>query len=416
MSAKSSASESEVWYTADSHNTLETSSPIYSCRRVPAAHISPGSRVHLSPGSPTPAPRRHFVKSRRRQRIIVESESSESDTDTPVPPPLPPPPRQPVALVIISSEDEAPASGLATTTVGGVASPHKTQAIRPSPRKYGRPRPRKLPTIPLPTKPLMLKVTAPMVSPGPTSDKLDVAIARAERQFKKYRQELAQLWYKQFNMHVFRSQLPADLGITWSATLNKTAGRAYTGWKIKGVERRCRVELATKVVNSLDRLKGTLLHELCHCAAWMLDYVEEGHGPHFKQWAQRAMNVYPDIPVTTRHTYEIDYKYKYVCSNRQCSTVVGRHSKSIDTSRMVCGRCKSKLVLTDRKGNSLEGKPLNRYQLFVKEHYPTTKRLHPTLKHAAVMKLVAEQYKVHTAASPGSMDALSAQLADTRLN
>ncbi|KAJ1972838.1 hypothetical protein H4R35_004456 [Dimargaris xerosporica] len=127
------------------------------------------------------------------------------------------------------------------------------------------------------------------------------------------------------------------------------------------------------------------------------------------------MGVYPDIPVTTRHTYEIDYKYNYVCSNHQCSTVVGRHSKSIDISRMVCGRCKSKLVLTDRKGNSLEGKPLNRYQLFVKKHYPATKRQHPALKHAAVMKLVAEQYKQHMAAALGPVDALSAQLADTRL-
>ncbi|KAJ1972837.1 hypothetical protein H4R35_004455 [Dimargaris xerosporica] len=220
MSAESSASEAEVWYTAESHDALETLSPMHSSTRVPTTPTSPGSRLHLSPRSP--APGRRLLKNRRLRRIIVESES---DSDT-----RPPPPRQPVTLVIISSEDEAPTPNPPTSTEVGAASLHKTHSIRPSPRKYGRPRPRKLPTTPLPANPLTLKVTVPMVSSGPTSDKLEAAIARAARQFKKYRQELAQLWYKQFNTHVFRDQLPADLGITWSATLNKTAGRAYTGW------------------------------------------------------------------------------------------------------------------------------------------------------------------------------------------
>lgn len=34
-----------------------------------------------------------------------------------------------------------------------------------------------------------------------------------------------------------------------------------------------RVELSSKVLDSSDRLRRTLVHELCHVAAWLLDHV-----------------------------------------------------------------------------------------------------------------------------------------------
>ncbi|RKP36562.1 SprT-like family-domain-containing protein, partial [Dimargaris cristalligena] len=146
--------------------------------------------------------------------------------------------------------------------------------------------------------------------------------------------------FHEFNRRVFNNRLPENMLVEWSVSLNKTAGRAYTGWKVKNEERKCRVELATKVINRVERLQETLLHELCHCAVWIIDGKEEGHGPMFKKWAQRAMQAYPNIPITTRHSYDIDYKYKYTCSNTSCATVYGRHSKSIDMTKKVCGRCK----------------------------------------------------------------------------
>lgn len=49
-----------------------------------------------------------------------------------------------------------------------------------------------------------------------------------------------------------------------------------------------RIELSDKVVDSLTRLRSTLLHELCHVAAWVVDHTAKPpHGPCFKHWADR---------------------------------------------------------------------------------------------------------------------------------
>lgn len=47
--------------------------------------------------------------------------------------------------------------------------------------------------------------------------------------------------------------------------------------------RLCRVELSDKVLTSPDRLRCTLIHELCHASTWIFD-GENGHGPTWKAW------------------------------------------------------------------------------------------------------------------------------------
>jgi len=62
-----------------------------------------------------------------------------------------------------------------------------------------------------------------------------------------------------------------------------------------------RVELSSKVVDSYERLRATLLHELCHAAAWLLDHkAKPPHGEHFQHWADRCAP--PPIPPPTPHT------------------------------------------------------------------------------------------------------------------
>lgn len=105
----------------------------------------------------------------------------------------------------------------------------------------------------------------------------------------------------------------------------------------------------------------TLLHELCHAAAWVIDHqCKPPHGAHFWAWADRAKAIHPGVPVSTCHSYEINYKYRYVCvgggkgiedlgrgymdedgvneetlRTRGCGAEIGRHSKSIDIAKMV---------------------------------------------------------------------------------
>ena len=34
---------------------------------------------------------------------------------------------------------------------------------------------------------------------------------------------------------------------------------------------------------------------MCYVAVWMIDYVDEHHGPYWKKWTQHAESVHPDI-------------------------------------------------------------------------------------------------------------------------
>lgn len=139
--------------------------------------------------------------------------------------------------------------------------------------------------------------------------------------------------------------------ITWSKTLQKTAGRAqWRGERIRDKEGRlltikhhASIELAERIIDDEYRLINTLAHEYCHLANYMVSNVhDQPHGASFKQWGLKcseALKDHPDfggkINVTTKHTYKIDYKYVWSCVG--CSQTYGRHSKSIDTTRSRCG-------------------------------------------------------------------------------
>ena len=114
-----------------------------------------------------------------------------------------------------------------------------------------------------------------------------------------------------------------------------------------GVRRSAIVELSTKVVDDEFRLQTTLLHELCHAAAWIVDgNLKPPHGPCFQKWVAIATKaIQPTIPITTKHKFEIHYKYSWECVNPSCSvTLIRRHNRrSIDIKRHVCGRCRGAL-------------------------------------------------------------------------
>ncbi|KAK3485299.1 SprT-like family-domain-containing protein [Neurospora hispaniola] len=231
------------------------------------------------------------------------------------------------------------------------------------------------------------------------------------------------------------SALTASTGgikIVWSKTLNTTAGRA--NWKkesitttntnttrlphsggggakqkegekeVVTVKHHASIELATKVLSTPERLFNTLAHEFCHLAVFMIDGVTaRPHGAEFKAWAKKVnesefgaggggrnrgvgkMNIRDGgeggegveweggyaVEVTTRHGYEIEFRYVWVCDGvpvpppggggssftsgqtevkekgkgkgqgkEGCGTEYKRHSKSIDPKRHRCGLCK----------------------------------------------------------------------------
>lgn len=173
---------------------------------------------------------------------------------------------------------------------------------------------------------------------------------------------------------------------TTSPVKNFDVGRVDA---LKGCETRhtASIELAEKIVDRPERLVNTLSHEFCHLANFMISHVkDQPHGASFQQWGRRVtswlssaavqdiqgyMPEWSDCEVTTKHSYVVEMKYLWLCTGRPapakqtliekmmgvsldetaddgsrgmgpegCGAEYGRHSKSIDTDRQRCGRCK----------------------------------------------------------------------------
>lgn len=85
-----------------------------------------------------------------------------------------------------------------------------------------------------------------------------------------------------------------------------------------------------------DRLRDTLIHEMCHAATWLMNNVRDGHGPFWKIYARKATLVHPELPMVTRcHSYDINYKYQYQC-NRCKNTWVCSSSNSSTSFCFFC--------------------------------------------------------------------------------
>jgi len=107
--------------------------------------------------------------------------------------------------------------------------------------------------------------------------------------YTKHREELAQILFRLFNEEIFHEALDPQTPLVWSSRLLTTAGTCvqkatYEG----GVQKRTSaINLSMKVLDSADRLRDTLIHEMCHAAAWVVTGYRDGHGPIWKDWAKR---------------------------------------------------------------------------------------------------------------------------------
>ncbi|KAK3949675.1 SprT-like family-domain-containing protein [Pseudoneurospora amorphoporcata] len=332
-----------------------------------------------------------------------------------------------------------------------------------------------------PSKPL---ADSPKKCPrAPSPQKIAAAQARESRllrqAFDAHKHSLATDFLVLLDTRLTSSRLSAltastgGIKLVWSKTLNTTAGRA--NWKKesittrpskqeankegkKEVKHHASIELATKVLSTPERLFNTLAHEFCHLAVFMIDGVTtRPHGAEFKAWARRVNDEFGRhrcpfgklvvgevetrgkweggyaVEVTTRHGYEIEFRYVWVCDgpvsgvegkDKGCGTEYKRHSKSVDPSRHRCGVCKGVLrqVKPAPRGqqegggggntSSADGKQpgtqggmgtnkvkekatkTSEYQAFVKEQMKVVKAQKPGLAFGEVMKEVAERWKV----------------------
>ena len=106
------------------------------------------------------------------------------------------------------------------------------------------------------------------------------------KNYSRYKQHLVNLLFHLFNTKAFDTNLPADMEITWNPRLTKTAGLCIqrrikltkksdnSSFSQRNTEieevRASKIDLSTKVLDSSDRLRDTLIHEMCHAAAWIV--------------------------------------------------------------------------------------------------------------------------------------------------
>ncbi|EFC40238.1 SprT domain-containing protein [Naegleria gruberi] len=217
------------------------------------------------------------------------------------------------------------------------------------------------------------------------------------KKFKKVRDDLLQKYYDEFNKVCFQNKLPAmkvtkgkakDLKgkayLLWNQHLRKTAGLCKLFTITKSQIKVCAIEMSTKVCDCEERLVHTLAHEMCHAASFMFDGIT-GHGKTFYLYGGIIQKYYPDIPITTCHSYDIEYKYQWQCTD--CGSIVKRHSKSVDTTKQRCGVCTGILEPIGKT------KQPTKYNLFMKENYKKLKDKNPHLDRKELMKLVAQSYK-----------------------
>ncbi|KAH8420155.1 hypothetical protein KR009_006407 [Drosophila setifemur] len=230
--------------------------------------------------------------------------------------------------------------------------------------------------------------------------------------FAKNKEQLAQRLYEMFNEQVFNKEL--DVPLTWSKLLRNTAGRCMN--KKKFNHRSSTVELSVKVLTTADRLRCTLIHELCHAAAWVFN-GEGGHGRVWKMWAQRAMDKFPDLPpIKVCHDYRIEFKYTYKCLS--CNTSSHAHSRSRKVENLRCRLCRGPITLflnkKDKQGNTIStpAGEAKGFAKFVKDNFQKYKKEH--MNAAQVMKLLGLEYaKQKDPKSSGEAAALIAGQVET---
>ena len=201
----------------------------------------------------------------------------------------------------------------------------------------------------------------------------------------------------------------------WSKTLNSTAGRA--NWKRETTKTKqtdgsvsvvhkhhASIELAEKVIGDEERLLNVIAHEFCHLCNFMISGIkDQPHGRQFKEWGRKCTNAFGHrgVEVTTKHSYQIEYKYIWQCSNEECAAKFQRHSRSIDPKRHKCGSCRNNLVQikpVPRQGAAAGG-TANGYAGFVKQHFAAVKAGMPGASQKQVMEAVGQKYRAEKASN-----------------
>jgi predicted SprT family Zn-dependent metalloprotease len=250
-----------------------------------------------------------------------------------------------------------------------------------------------------------------ILQPAPTPQKPS---ALSGKEFVKQRDKLMLDFYNEINRRIFQNKLPEMVVLSEAEVKGQPVRRPYLAWNkylrtTAGITRCCvkqpsmeyiaAIELSTKVIDNVERMRKTLAHEICHVAAFLLNHVR-GHGKTFFFYGDMITRVFKDLgTMTTCHAYDIHYKFVYQCV--KCKQQIKRQSKSINVEKQICGvvNCGGRFELLKQQ-KSKDGttqlvtpKAPSKYNVFMKENYAKIKSLNPGLTQKEIMGKVGQAYK-----------------------
>ena len=105
---------------------------------------------------------------------------------------------------------------------------------------------------------------------------------------------------------------------------------------------------------------------------------------------------FPDLKVTTCHSYQIFQPFRYICTNRKgCGAGFGRHSKSINVKTHGCGRCGAPLEFwgkVNRDGTRANVTSKAAMNKFIAAKYPAFQAANPDLDPAALRAKILQEW------------------------
>ena len=136
-----------------------------------------------------------------------------------------------------------------------------------------------------------------------------------DKEFLRHRERLSVKYYQHYNKIIWENKLPINLPILWDLNSIRCAG--LTTCIKKGKELSVtKIELSHQYNKTDVEMRRTLVHEMCHVAAWLIDGYS-GHSKPWIKWTKICEKKCPEIAPIGRYVFD-EWEYPYYCSNKDC--------------------------------------------------------------------------------------------------
>ena len=141
------------------------------------------------------------------------------------------------------------------------------------------------------------------------------------KEYRANRTALARDLYTYFNHTVFKNKLLPDLEMEFSFQQWHTSGQTVVN-TFKGKERFSKIYLSVHHLESPQRLRDILIHEMCHVATWLIncDLDVQDHGPVWIKWTEIAQTIHPYITIQRYDHYITQTNHLYICNRCEFDT------------------------------------------------------------------------------------------------